>query len=470
MLSGRKKRDLSLLSRGLKYRLKISFYLIFLLPFLISVYLLSNYVFPRAGLPGELFLSLSISMIIAIIGFFLIKEVFDRVLTIALEARLIAAGDISRKVEIERSDEVGDLGEALNQLTQRIRSNMDELKSYGRKTTQINMEIQKRVLALSSLLQISSLVSEGAELKDILDMAVDKAGLLAESEAAYLFLKDKESDSFLIKFAVGHGGDNLLGMKINASDAVFGSLLTRGDIFVADADHKKAADSFSQRFRFRNTLAVAVPLRNEITAVLGIVNSKEDFTYEDDDAELLDIFGRQISIAIENDFLLHKAEKLEIRDALTGLFNENYINGRLDEEIKRAILCQRPCSFAVFDIDDFARFRREFGAISAEISLKKVAGVIHDVISEIDRSGRTADNEFSVIMPEKNKRQSKEIADVIRGKVEEMFSAEPEPGRRLTISAGVSENPLDGITGRELIERARSSVNLAKAQGKNKVV
>ena len=470
MLSGRKKSDLSLLSRSLKYRLKIAFYLIFLLPFLISVYLLSNYVFPRAGLPGELLWSLAISMLIAIIGFLLIKEVFDRVLTIALEARLIAAGDISRKVDVQRSDEVGDLGDALNQLTQRIRSNMDELKNYGRKTTQINLEIQKRVLALSSLLQISSLVSQGAELEEILEIAVDKSRLLADSEAAYLFLKDKDNDSFFIKVAVGQGAEALLGMKINASDSIFGSLLTRGDIFVADADDRKASEIFSQRFRFRNTIAVAVPLRNEVTAVLGIANSRENFSYDDDDAELLDIFGRQIAIAIENDFLLHKAEKLEIRDALTGLFNENYINGRLDEEIKRAILCQRPCSFVVLDIDDFARFRREFGAISAEISLKKVAGVIHDVISEIDRSGRTADNEFAVIMPERNKRQAKDVADNIRRRVEEVFSVEPEAGRRLTISAGVSENPLDGITAQELTERARGSVNLAKAQGKNKVV
>ncbi len=121
----------SLASRGLKYKLKIAFCLMSVLPLLVCIYLVSNYVLPRAGLKMDITISILISIFIATAGFFLLKEVFDRIVSVSTAAKLIAAGDINRRLDVEHKDEVGDLGESLNQLTSRIRSNMDELKNYS---------------------------------------------------------------------------------------------------------------------------------------------------------------------------------------------------------------------------------------------------------------------------------------------------------------------------------------------------
>ena len=138
--------NLSLSSQGLKYKLKISFYLMSILPLLVCLYLVSNYILPKFGLKLDVVVTIIISIFVACIGFYVIKEIIDRILSVTSDAKLIAAGDITRTVESSRQDEVGDLGNALNLLTDRIRSNMDELKNYGEKTTEINIEIQKRVL------------------------------------------------------------------------------------------------------------------------------------------------------------------------------------------------------------------------------------------------------------------------------------------------------------------------------------
>jgi len=105
---------LSLSSRGLKHKLMISAALMSVLPLLVSSYIVSTYVLPRIGLKIDILLALFISIIIAGIGFFVTKEVFDRVLTVTSDAKLIAAGDLSHKLDIECDDEVGDLGDALN--------------------------------------------------------------------------------------------------------------------------------------------------------------------------------------------------------------------------------------------------------------------------------------------------------------------------------------------------------------------
>ncbi len=62
-----------------------------------------------------------IGIFILVAGFYLIKEMFDRILSVVREAKLIAAGDINRRIDNGQDDEIDDLGRALNQLTQRIR-------------------------------------------------------------------------------------------------------------------------------------------------------------------------------------------------------------------------------------------------------------------------------------------------------------------------------------------------------------
>ncbi|MFA4842918.1 MAG: diguanylate cyclase [Candidatus Omnitrophota bacterium] len=467
-----KNNNLSSAKASLKYKLKISFYLMSILPLLICIYLVSNYIFPRVGVKADVAISVAISVFIAGIGFFVIKQVFDRILSVSTEAKLIAAGDITRKISVSEADEVTDLGEALNQLTGRIRSNMDELKSYSERTTEINLEIQKRVLVLSSLLQISSLIAQGARLEDILKLTTGKARLLASSDVAYLLSREESQEAFTMKIAEGIDAGNLLKVTLKPEDGLFSKFVKSPQPFVIDKENRlpqNLALNLDEKFGLKNTLAIPIFLRGRITAVLGIGNAQGGFSYNKQDLELLDIFAKQVAIAIENDILVHRVEKLEIKDALTGLYNEAFIRSRLQEEIKRAITYQRPCAFIVFDIDNFKQFHEAFGSIQAEAALKKMASLIRDSVTEIDRVARIGDDAFAVVLPEKNKRQAQSTAEDIRKKIAFAFNEEQDQKKRLTVSGAISENPLDGIEAEELISKAKELVKIAKAQGKNRI-
>jgi diguanylate cyclase (GGDEF)-like protein len=358
-------------------------------------------------------------------------------------------------------------------MTQRIRSNMGELKSYSEKTTEINIEIQKRVVVLSSMLQMSYLIAQGAKLEEVLKLATEKSRLLANSDIAYLFFRERGEETFCMKAADGVSAKQLLKISIDSKDELFNRVISANKPLIIDSQNilpRNLITVLQERFNLNNTFALPVYLRGEVIAILGIGNTREAFTYRKEDEELLDIFAKQIAIAVENDILVRRLEKLEIKDALTGLYNEAFIRSRLQEEIKRAIMYQRPCAFLVFDIDDFTKFREAFGSLQAEAILKKIAFLIKDSISEIDRSGRTADNEFSIILPEKNKRQAQAIAENIRKKIEYSFSEEKDPARKITISGGVSENPLDGVDAEQLLSKAKELLSFAKEQGKNRVV
>jgi len=463
----------SLNSRTVKQKLMVAFQLMSILPFLVCVYLLSVYIFSKSGVKLDIIVYLAVSVFLAIVGLLIIKEVFDRLTSVTTAAKFIAAGDISRNLEVGHSDEVGELGGILNQLTQRIRSNMDELKDYSEKTTQINIEIQKKIIILSNLMQISALISGGSKFEEVLKIAVEKSRALANSESAFLLFKNELKDSFYMKVADGLKADYLCSVEISSKDDIYNKAFNLNKLLILDKQNllqDNLTVDFLTKFQVKNCLAMPIFLRGMVKAVLGIANTRDNFSYSKSDIELLDIFSKQIAVAIENDILAHRIEKLEIKDALTGLYNSFFIQSRLQEEINRAITYQRPCAFIIFDIDNFKNYRQKFGSICAESALKKVAVLIRDCITEVDRAGRTDDDEFSLILPEKNKRQAQEVAEEICKKVQASFCTDQDNSKCLTFSAGVSENPLDGVQVEQLTAKAKELLKKAKAEGKNRIV
>lgn len=463
----------SLNSSTVKQKLMVAFQLMFILPFLVCVYLLSVYIFSKSGIRLDIVVYLAVSAFLAIVGFLVVKEVFDRLTNVTTEAKFIAAGDISRNLESAYSDEVGELGGVLNQLTRRIRSNMDELKDYSEKTTQINVEIQKKIIVLSNLMQISTLISDGVKFEEVLKIAVAKSRVLANSEIAFLLFKNELNDSFSMKVVDGIKSDFLMTVGISNKDDLYNKVFNLNKLLILDKQNSLEANltvDFLTKFQVKNCLAMPVFLRGMVKAVLGIANIRDNFSYNKSDIELLDIFSKQIAVAIENDILAHRVEKLEIKDALTGLYNRFFIKSRLQEEINRAIVYQRPCAFIIFDIDNFRNYREKFGSIYAESALKKVAVLMRDCVTSVDRAGRTDDDEFSLILPEKNKRQAQEIAEEICKKMQASFCVGQDTSKCLTLSAGVSENPLDGVQVEQLIAKSQELLKKAKAGGKNRVV
>lgn len=462
----------ALSSRGIKHKLNISFALMFILPLLVCVYLISHYMLPQVGLKIDIVTFILISIFIAFIGFFIVKEVFDRILSIANSVKIIASGDYGHNLDVVQGDEVGDLGEAFNKLTQRIRTNMDDLKNYSEKTAEINIGIQKRIIVLSGLLQISSLISQSAKLDDILKSVIEKSRLLAGSETSYLLFREENQETFYMRWADGLGFQQLLDIRIEPTDDVFYRINNINKPLIADEHNllPAASTSFVQdKLRLKNTLALPIYLRGKIIAILGIGNNTDSFGYLKEDIELLDVFAKQLAIAVENDILNHSIKKLEIKDTLTGLYNELFMRNRLQEEIKRAVMYQRPCALVLLDIDNFKQYTQSFGSLQTEATLKRIAALIRDSVSEIDRVGRIGDDEFAVILPEKNKRRALETAEGIRKKVEFGFSEEEDQAKRITVSGGVSENPLDGITSEELMLKAKEMLSLAKKEGRNRI-
>lgn len=474
---------LSLVPRGLRYKLMVAFCLMSIIPLLVSVYLTRDYIYkifvvllspdytPIAGDIINASWTLFFCVVITILGLLLARQMIEPVIEMSLDARLIARGDFDRRINVSTEDEIGDLGHSINKLTLLIKENMEELASYGEKTKLINTAIHRRVLALSSLLQIGENISTAVQMEDVMNLITEKIVQVMDVGFAALFLpKPDDTESLELNIANNLSNEKIREMVIRTGRGLLGKSLADGTVIYADVKTSflKEVEGFRQDYDIKNFAAFPVISHNRPVGMLLIGNDADNFAFNTDDLELVKVFAKQVAIAYDSDVLAKKVKELAIKDDLTDLYNEKYITARLGEEIKRSILYQRPCSYVVFNIDGFNKFREENGELATEKALKKIANVMEEYVTQIGRAARLSGDEFALLLPEKTKKETYRIAEEVRKRVEDL-DLQLEKKANLTISGGVSENPIDGSSAEELMRKAADSVSEAKTQGKNRI-
>ncbi len=466
----------SLVPKGLRYKLMIAFSLMSVIPLLICMYLVSTFIFPNVETMGQVSIIVLFTISIAFLGLVLAKRLVDPVVDMAIEAKIIAGGEYDHTIKTDKEDEIGELGKSINTITKEIKEYMSELHSYSVRTKDINLEIQKKILALSNLLQIGDMIAASEDIESILNLVVDKTAEISKDglAALYLLREDHEDTDELELYAFhGNGKNDLKSMRFRLGRGYVGRAIGAKIGITIDASTKmtKELESVKQDFQVENCLIMPVVVRRKVMGFLFTGNNEEKFRFLKDDLELTKVLAKQIGIAIENDLLTRKAEQLAFKDDLTGLYNESFIKSRLDEEIHRAILCQRPCSFLLFNIDNFTKYRDAHGEMATEELLKMVARILKENATELGKVSRLGGDEFAIVLPEKNKKEAYDTAEDIRKKVQKFAEKSKEKNQGLlTVSAGVSENPIDGATAEDLLKKAVDALKTAKKEGKNRVI
>ncbi|NQT06533.1 MAG: diguanylate cyclase [Candidatus Omnitrophica bacterium] len=465
-------RRMSMVPKGLRYKLMISFALMSIIPLLVCVYLVSTFIFPALDDLAEVSIIVILTISIALLGLILAKRMVDPIIDMALETRIIASGDFGKRVTIETEDEVGDIGRSINAMTQKIKGYMSELQDYSVRTKEVNLEIQKKVLALSNLLQIGDMIAVSEKLERVYEIIVEKVNDLYDDNSTALFLIRDNSPKLNLMASSNIDKEHLKTISFNLGKEFLGRNVGDKKVIKVDTSARLTSQSedICRKFKMRNCAVVPVISRGSSIGFIFTGNNTDNFRFREDDIELIKVLSKQLGIAIGNDLLVRKTKELAIKDELTDLYNNKYIKERLGEEIKRAMLYQRPCSLLLFDIDNFKEFRQTQGEMVTEDVLKKIAATLKDSVTPVSKVARIGGDEFAVVLPEKNKKEATQLAEEIRKKVEDIgIKVSKKSKFSLTISGSVSENPIDGISSKDLFEKATALMKRAKLEGKNRV-
>ncbi len=168
----------------------------------------------------------------------------------------------------------------------------------------------------------------------------------------------------------------------------------------------------------------------------------------------------------------HKEEVLQEMatiDVLTGLNNRRAILHRLDEEIKRATRYREELGLLMLDIDHFKKVNDQYGHLTGDDVLEKVATLVRQNIRGSDTAGRYGGEEFVIILPKTDLSPALVVAERIR-KTIEMAEMKDSEGNvfGITVSLGLSLYRPDEDE-YSFISRVDNALYKAKENGRNRV-
>lgn len=203
---------------------------------------------------------------------------------------------------------------------------------------------------------------------------------------------------------------------------------------------------------------------------LGVLalDSASKSAFDVEDVQPLESVADICAAAIQNANYFERMRQLAYVDGLTGIHNRRYFEMRIVEELERASRFQGRMAVIMIDIDHFKRLNDEFGHLLGDEVLRCVAGILKQQLRKVDMVCRYGGEEFAVVVPETTGENAMIVAEKLRRQVE----SHPFPGvpRPVTISCGVADYPLHGVTRDEVVAAADGALYSAKQAGRNRVV
>ncbi len=228
-----------------------------------------------------------------------------------------------------------------------------------------------------------------------------------------------------------------------------------------------------------------IPLIMKERALNGKVKAEINFVRKDGSifpteitsAIFSDSEGKQWTAIIIRDISPFKAAEEAMRkakddanwyattDFLTGILNRRILLEKIEVEMTRAKRENTTLSLLMLDIDSFKSINDNFGHNAGDLVLQRFADLIFTKLRPYDFVGRYGGDEFLVCLPNTAYPISIDIADRLRGQIEELKVTFGEQQIPVTTSIGVSTfyaaNPI-GIS--DFISNADKNMYIAKVK------
>jgi len=239
-------------------------------------------------------------------------------------------------------------------------------------------------------------------------------------------------------------------------------------------EKRRAAPKDKAYDKFEPSHLYAVPLRvREKTFGALSIYHPQMAGISSQNKRLLENLTPHISTAISTILMYTKIKNLSVIDELTQLYNRRHLMDHYKIEFARADRNNTELSIMMLDLDNFKNVNDNYGHLSGDLILKKIAGLISQTIRKVDIPGRYGGEEFLIILPGSNLEVALKVAERLRSKVEKTgFRTIAGDILPITISIGVTaleelENRSNDL---ELIKMADTRLYSAKKSGKNMVV
>jgi diguanylate cyclase (GGDEF)-like protein len=332
----------------------------------------------------------------------------------------------------------------------------------------VKTKTKQILFKLSTFNEIGKALTSSLDLKEILNIVMEKIRDLLQPKNWSLLLMDDATGELKFEIVVGEGAEKIKGVRLKLGEGIAGLVAKeKKPILVEDvAGDKRFLDRIDKLSQFKTHSIVCVPLiaRGKCHGVIELINKVEDGRFGEEDLLLLNTLADYTAIAIENAKFFNTVQELTITDDLTGLYNSRFLHSRLEYEVERARRFKYELSMIFLDLDYFKHVNDKYGHLCGSKLLKEVAELILSKVRNIDMACRYGGDEFIILMPETSKKNALVVAEKLRKSMKgASFLSDDGINHRLTGSFGVASFPSDAENKNDLINMADKAMYKVKS-------
>ena len=233
---------------------------------------------------------------------------------------------------------------------------------------------------------------------------------------------------------------------------------------IPNADKKKV-EAFCKNSPAKTIIIFPIKVQNQFNGFLSVFSPRKEL--KDDELNFLNLFSRQIELAITIANLFETVKKQAVTDHLTGLFNRRFFEDALHREATRSLRSKQPFCLIGLDLDHLKNINDTYGHTMGDKAISAIASVITNTSRSVDISSRYGGEEFFIILPGVDAKGGLVAAERLRSSIQKAEVTGLKEG--ITASLGVSCFIEQTTNIDELFEMCDKAMYSSKQKGRNQV-
>ncbi|HSG45017.1 MAG TPA: GAF domain-containing protein, partial [Anaerolineales bacterium] len=263
--------------------------------------------------------TLGTMVIVTILGLFLGNVFTKPIINLSNAANRITEGDLSARAEVETTDEVGDLAQALNQMTSRLQRTLQGL--------------EERVAARTRNLELAAEVGRSVSQVRALDVMLKDAAeiILKEFDLYYVqvYLTDVAQRNLVLEAGTGDVGAQLLSrahsLPLNTGSINGRAAVEQKSVVISDTAQSVNFRKNPLLPETRGEMAVPLIVGGQVVGVLDM-QSRQPGVLNEEVLPAFEALAGQLAVAIQNANLVAEAEasRAEVEKQARRLVRESW--------------------------------------------------------------------------------------------------------------------------------------------------
>lgn len=392
-------------------------------------------------------------------------------------------------------DWINQSAKKLKDVESRIQDETKDVYEVYQRNVVLEREIAQRTeelrLANQTLLtleQVWDMMNSSRPLSSVLETIV--SSLYGEFGYLYSFIAQKQYDDNGISYAIKTYLENDFSSKMTGvvGDSIYDFKLYPKENSVIDNAVKKKEIGYYVNLRtfieenikdideattlelcessnVKTIIIFPITVQDQFTGFLSVFSPRKEL--KDDELNFLNLFARQIELAITIANLFETVKKQAVTDHLTNLFNRRFFEDALHREATRSLRTRQPFCLIGLDLDHLKKINDTYGHSMGDKAISTIASVITKTSRSVDIASRYGGEEFFIILPGIDVKGGLSAAERLRKAIESSEVEGLEGG--ITASLGVCGFIEQTTNIDELFEMCDKAMYASKQNGRNRV-